>query len=180
MIAVASARPLLTLLRTLAGVVLTLVMAACGTDEPGHTLESIHDVAANGDTTRLRSLIRAGADADVRDACAWTPLMNAALHGRLETVDYLLAEGAGADPVDKGNYSAMMLAASNNHTAVVARLLDAGADIDRVETTNGWTALIWAARLGHRETVDLLRARGADRSIEDRSGHTADDFLPRR
>ena len=46
---------------------------------------------------------------------------------------------------------------------VVALLLDAGAPIDAVDD-RGRTALMMAAELGRGEVVDLLLARGADRT----------------
>jgi ankyrin repeat protein len=58
---------------------------------------------------------------------------------------------------------------------VVELLLGAGAPIDAVDN-RGRTALMIAAELGHGEIVDLLVARGADRSIADKSGKRARDL----
>ena len=149
-------------------------MPADPTSGPG--LELL-DVAERGDVSALDVLLGSRVAPDVRDQCQWTPLMKAALNGHLDAVARLLQAGAGVDAEDKGGYTALMLAASNNHPRVVAALLDAGAMIDHQERTEGVTALTWAAKRGHRETVDLLLARGADRTLPDFSGKTANDYI---
>jgi len=102
--------------------------------------------------------------------------MKAALNGKTAAARKLLEKGASVDLVDKGDYSAMMLAASNNYADIVELLLQHGAAVNRVETTNGWTALIWAAKLGHDESVRVLLKYHADPSIKDFSGKTAADY----
>jgi ankyrin repeat protein len=69
-----------------------------------------------------------------------------------------------------------MLAASNNHAPVVERLIAQGAMVDHQERTQGWTALLWAAKQGHAATVEALIRRGADPTLKDFSGRTAADW----
>ena len=129
-----------------------------------------------GDLKTLVALLGQGSPPDVRDSCDWTPLMKAALNGHGAAVDQLLAAGATVDAEDKGGYTAMMLAASNNHAPVVERLLNEGAMADHQEGTQGWTALIWAAKQGHRQTLETLIRHRADPSLRDFSGRTAADW----
>ncbi len=117
--------------------------------------------AEAGDLERLDRLLSRSGEADLRDACRWTPLMKAALNGHERIVQRLLQEGVDVNAEDKGGYTALMLAASNDHAHIVALLAEAGADINHRERTNGWTALSWAQRLGHDETVQLLKKLGA-------------------
>jgi ankyrin repeat protein len=44
---------------------------------------------------------------------------------------------------------------------------------DHQERTQGWTALIWAAKQGHRQTVQTLMHHQADPTLKDLSGRTA-------
>jgi ankyrin repeat protein len=114
-----------------------------------------------GDLERIDRLLAGRGEVDLRDACRWTPLMKAALNGHEAVVRRLLREGADVNAEDKGGYTALMLAASNNHAAIVQLLAEAGARVDHRERTNGWSALEWARRLGHRETVRVLEVLGS-------------------
>ncbi|MEW8051442.1 MAG: ankyrin repeat domain-containing protein [Candidatus Thiodiazotropha sp.] len=133
--------------------------------------------AEHGDLPTLTKLIE-GNDSviDVRDACFWTPLMKAALNGHTEAVERLILAGADVNQKDMGGYSSLMLAASNNHPDIIDLLIKAGADIDQIEMTKGWTALIWAAKRGHKEAVENILAYPADREISDFSGMRALDW----
>lgn len=153
----------------------------CGSDTPEQSLvdapPALLIAAETGDLPTLTSLIEGdGAVIDVKDACFWTPLMKAALNGHAEAVKRLILAGADVNQKDKGGYTSLMLAASNNHPDVIDLLLGAGADIDRVEITKGWTALIWAAKRGHRAAVERLLVHPVDRDIRDFSGKRAVDW----
>ena len=156
-----------------------LALAGCDSKDQNKPLPSLLDAAENGDLALMDEYLIAPQMADMRNACLWTPLMKAALNGQAAAVDKLLEKGAEVDLVDKGGYSAMMLAASNNFAAIVETLLQHGADVNRVETSNGWTALIWAAKQGHDETVKVLLKHHADRSIRDFTQSTALDYARR-
>ncbi|MEW8277440.1 MAG: ankyrin repeat domain-containing protein [Candidatus Thiodiazotropha sp.] len=132
--------------------------------------------AERGDLPTLTRLIEREPGVDVMDACLWTPLMKAALNGHYEAAKRLIQAGADVNQADKGGYTSLMLAASNNHPDLVELLLENGAEIDRVETTKGWTALIWAAKLGRQEAVMRLLSYPVDREIADFSGKRALDW----
>jgi ankyrin repeat protein len=102
--------------------------------------------------------------------------MKAALNGHTKAVERLILAGADVNQKDKGGYSSLMLAASNNHPDIIDLLIGAGADINQVEITKGWTALIWASKLGHKEAVERLLAYQADRNITDFDGKRAVDW----
>lgn len=159
--------------------ILSLLLAACGReagptsamDEPRLVL-----AAEQGDLAQLEQLLGAAPSVDVRDSCAWTPLMKAALNGHLTAAERLLLAGADTGLGDKGGYTPLMLAASNNHVAVVELLLEYGADPNRREHTRGWTALIWAAKRGHLDTVNALLRGGADTRFLDQDHRSALDW----
>ena len=133
-----------------------LLNACGGSSPPGEGgddwVPPLVAVAGRGNLAALEELLRKDPKPDVRDSCDWTPLMKAALNGHLEAVERLLAAGPAVDAEDKGGYTALMLAASNDHAPVVEHLLTQGAMVDHQERTQGWTALIWAAKQGHGQT----------------------------
>jgi ankyrin repeat protein len=164
-------------MRSVLPTTLCLLLVAChgGTPAPEATVD-LHRLAEQGQTRPLIDSITVTGDVDARDICYRTPLMLAAQYGRGDTVGELLAAGAEVNLHEKGYYTALMLAAGNGHADVVRQLAAAGATVDDVELTRGWTALIWSAKDGHRETVSTLLELGADRSTRDDLGRTALDW----
>ena len=59
----------------------------------------------------------------------------------------------------------------NDVVKVMTLLLDRGARLDD-QDNRGRTALMIAAELNHAAAVDLLLARGADKSLKDKQGKT--------
>lgn len=166
-------------MKTIIMLAMVLVVAACESREEHKPLPSLLDAAESGNLTLMDEYLIAPQMVDMRNGCLWTPLMKAALNGQAAAVDKLLANNAEVDLVDKGGYSAMMLAASNNYAGIVETLLQRGADVNRIETSNGWTALIWAAKQGHDDTVRVLLKYHAAKDIKDQSSSTALDYARR-
>ncbi|VGO21704.1 ankyrin repeat domain-containing protein [Pontiella sulfatireligans] len=97
-------------------------------------------------------------------------VIEAALYGKLDTINKALAQGYTADARDPENRTALMYAAFNGQTAVVAKLLDVGADINAQDNT-GSTALMFASSGPYSETVQLLLDRGAKINMVDNNEH---------
>ena len=70
----------------------------------------------------------------------------------------------------------MFAASAPGGAAVIQLLLDAGAKINKVDTNEHFSALMWAAAEGQPENVKLLLAKGADLSLQDVDGDTAESF----
>ena len=121
-----------------------------------------------------------------RGASGFTLVVAAGL-GKLEHVKSIIASGEDLNahgrrgapespnddwPADSAHIQrdvlsdAMYAAARNGHTQVVEYLLDHGAAID-AKGVFGATALHWAAINGHRSTLELLGARGANLHLRD-------------
>ncbi len=99
-----------------------------------------------------------------------TPLIHAALRGKLEIVQKLLA--AGADPNMQNAMGHTALTSCNIHTKVMQALLDAGAN-PNVKTSCGYTALMYALMRQDFEQTLLLLHHGADPDIANPDGYTA-------
>jgi ankyrin repeat protein len=114
---------------------------------------------------------------------AWTPsddrqevldeaLVWAAKSDRVEAIDRLVEVGARLDS-DVYRGTALAWAAVNGRSAATRRLLELGADPNErgsfggPDHGEGVTALHLAAQAGRRETVEVLLAAGADRTIAD-------------
>ncbi len=152
------------------------LLVACSSEQPSAGDEAalpLISAAEAGDSQRISALLMDKTAVDSRDSCRWTPLMKASLYGHAEATNLLLTAGAQLDLTDKGGYSALMLAASNNHFVVVQQLLEQGANPNMQESTHGWTALIWAAKRGHKESVAALIQGGAAIGIRDFDGENA-------
>ncbi|MFI9610638.1 ankyrin repeat domain-containing protein [Streptomyces sp. NPDC052023] len=117
--------------------------------------------ASCGDHAGVRSLLRAGADANTRDAEGTTPLYAAAVNGDTAVVRTLLAAGAAPDTESAGagaEGTPLCAAACWGHTGTVRELLAHGADPAlREDAGTGLTPLEWALRVPHPQTAEALR-----------------------
>ena len=114
----------------------------------------------NNDLTRLRSVVRGGADVNVPDRLGETPLMYAAVVGSPEAMKFLLDHGADANAHSQSGATALIWSATD--LAKVRLLLDHGANVNAA-TQRKRTALLVAAMSDRSaDIVRLLIARGAD------------------
>jgi uncharacterized protein len=104
-----------------------------------------------------------------------SPLMIAALKGRMDFVKKLIARGAD---VNKPGWTPLHYAATGGHLEIMALLLDQNAYIDAA-SPNGTTPLMMAAEYGSADAVKLLLDAGADPSLKNQLGLTAIDFAHR-
>ncbi|WP_030561578.1 ankyrin repeat domain-containing protein [Streptomyces aureocirculatus] len=125
----------------------------------------LFEVIWSGDSTRVRALLRAGADPSQPDREGVTPLYEASVNGRAEVARLLLAAGAAPDTESRGlgaDGTPLCAAACWGHTETVRALLDHGAAPGlREDDGTGWTPLHWANQGPHPETAALLTAAGA-------------------
>jgi hypothetical protein len=134
----------------------------------GHVLP-LTDAISELQTNRVKTLLEAGADPNVREenATSWPPLAFAMrgmamtyetsedeYNARRKIMELLLAHGADAN----------------------IRWCDSEADRPKCNERNGLTPLMYAATLGYQEFTDILLKRGADPSLRDWNGLTAADY----
>lgn len=112
---------------------------------------------------------------DVRTDHDETPLMMACLRGQIDIARKLIARGAD---VNKTGWTPLHYAATSGNVAIIQMLLDENAYID-AESPNGTTPLMMAAMYGTPEAVKLLIDSGADPTLKNQLGMTAQDFATR-
>jgi hypothetical protein len=137
--------------------------------------EELLDAARNGDTARVRELLRKGANANAKDRGGWTPLHWAAFWGHVDVAKLLLEHGADVNARDEDSRTPLHVAAAGGHAEVARLLLERGADAN-ARGKDGWTPLHYAASYGHADVARLLLDHGADPSIRDKDGRTPLDI----
>ncbi len=117
-------------------------------------------------------------DVEARTAKGESPLMMAAIKGKLDLARRLIARQA---EVNKPGWAPLHYAATyagDTSPAMVRLLLEHHAYID-AESPNGTTPLMMAAHYGSPGVVKLLLEEGADPLIRNQQGLTAIDFAHR-
>lgn len=103
-----------------------------------------------------------------------TPLMLAAIKGRLDWVKAFAARGAAVDLPGRV-WTPLHYACSGPDKGVTAWLLAQGADIN-ARSPNGTTPLMMAARYGSSSSAEVLLKAGADAKLRNDKDLTAADF----
>lgn len=116
-----------------------------------------------------------GTRVETRNAVDESALMMAALKGHADLARRLIARGAD---VNKTGWAPLHYAATGGHTALITMLLDAHAYID-AESPNGTTPLMMASQYGSAAAVRQLLEAGADASLKNQLGLSAQDFALR-
>ncbi|MDY0013987.1 MAG: ankyrin repeat domain-containing protein [Rhodocyclaceae bacterium] len=120
-----------------------------------------------------------GAHLEQPRAHGLTPLMRAALVGRLDLVEELLACGVAVNTRNSDGNNALWLACVSGNGALVDRLVAAGIDQDN-RNDMGATCLMYAASSGKHEMVARLLAAGADPRIRNFDDARAVDLCATR
>jgi ankyrin repeat protein len=146
-----------------------------------HTLESdrcrvfgatplVH-AAQCGSNVAIKLLLQAGADVNARDPGCNSALLASIIDRKPETTELLILFGADVNMADKEGDTALMHACLRSHTTAQL-LIRSGAYVD-AKMTNGWTALMVAARNGFLRTARLLLDGGANVRARDSQGRSA-------
>lgn len=136
-------------------------------DERGAT--ALHQAAALGRAEIARLLAARGADIHAADKQGRTSLHYTAISGHTKMAGFLLGEGIDVNARDQEGATAVDLAAARAAARLVELLLTHGAEL-----RDGADKLVlWAARRGTQQMLELLEARGADLTATYEGGETA-------
>lgn len=150
------------------------------------------EAALRGDIGILRALLDAGADVESPNEDGQTALMIVARSSNVNAARLLIERGAHVDAVESWRgQTALMWAAAEAQPAMMRLLVEHGADVDARSLLNrwerqvsaepraqwrpagGWSAILYAARVGCVECVDELAGAGANLDIANEEGVTA-------
>jgi ankyrin repeat protein len=131
------------------------------------------DAAATGDTTRMHTLIKKGADVNAIGDKGTSVLQWTMLHQSKAGVELLLAAGADAAHVDEAGDTVMHYAAKANDSEYLDILLAHRVEVDIPNAQSGATPMM-AALMGNRDVqFRKLLLAGANPNAADRFGNTA-------
>lgn len=118
--------------------------------------------ASNNDTAQVKSLLKSGANPNVKNKLNTTPLLEAAFNANTEAIKALLDAGADPNTAGSDGQTPLMVIARGSNVAAAKLLLDKGANPNAKEAQHQQTALMWAASNNQGPMARLLVERGAD------------------
>ncbi|MGK4568175.1 ankyrin repeat domain-containing protein [Flavobacterium sp. 3HN19-14] len=92
-------------------------------------------------------------------------------------VIFFISKGVNVNNYSENGHSNLMTACSFGTTEIVQALIKNGAEINHQREVDGITALMLAAFNGELNKVKLLMKNGADKTIKDKNGETAYDYV---
>jgi uncharacterized protein len=137
-----------------------------------------------GDLDIIKSLLKAGADPNGRNAAGDTAFMAAenafAIAGKSRGAvravqEYLLRSGTDPNQANSLGNTAFMCMAGAGDAKMMEIALDYGAEVNH-QNADGWTPLMAAAQFGQNGTALWLLQHKADKTLKDKRGKTAYDY----
>ena len=121
---------------------------------------SYHFAASGNHHEIVKRLLEHGANPNVEDIKALTPLHRGCKFGSCKSVLHLLSRGANVNAITVFNTQPLHYAAERGYTNIVIPLLEHGASIDGIED-DAKPPMYWAVKGLHLETARVLYTRGA-------------------
>jgi ankyrin repeat protein len=118
--------------------------------------------AAADDATKVKQLLKSGANPNVRNKLETTPLLEAAFHSNTESIKALLDAGADPNAAGADGQTPLMLVARGTNVAAAKLLISKGANAKAKESQRGQTALMWAAANSQGPMTRLLVEVGSE------------------
>ena len=129
----------------------------------------LHWALQGGDPVIIELMLSHVPSIDSRIKGGVTALMIAALHGRLQAVQYLLEKGADPSLHSNSGWNLLHCASQGDNSYIIELMLSHVPSIDS-RNNEGVTALMIAAAQGNLQAVQCLLEKGADPSLQDNDG----------
>jgi len=132
------------------------------------------DVAIHFDNDRALAALLAdpALDVELPNSVGETPLMQAAIKGRVVLMEQLVKRGAR---INREGWTPLQYAASGETVSAARWLIQHGAEVN-ARGPEGRTALMMAAGFGPIDLSDVLISAGADVTARDEHGRSAADY----
>ncbi|CAI8045066.1 Kinase D-interacting substrate of 220 kDa [Geodia barretti] len=127
------------------------------------------------DFTTVSILLSAGAHPNVCNKAGQTPLLLAVRKNNMAIVRELVNARVDVDHMYQNGLSSLMLCCVEGNSEMANLLLEAQADTDLQQSSTGYTALMFACKGGHLDTVIGHMEHGANSAIKNQEGMTASD-----
>jgi ankyrin repeat protein len=144
--------------------------------KPVVSVQEFHDAAYNGNLEKVKLAIETGIQVNIIDESGKNALMLAAFNGHTEIMKILIKEDVSVNSKDNTDRTALIYASTGPFPQTVQLLIDNNAEVNVFDNVEHFTALMFAASEGQLEVVKILMANGADASLKDIDGDTAEAF----
>jgi hypothetical protein len=141
---------------------------------PTQNDRDLTDAAFLCDLVKVRDLLAAGADPDVRDDDGRTPLFSAVLGGSIGLCGLLLEAKADVNARDTQGFTALHFAAQEDLPEMARLLIAKGADVNAVDEDGA--SVLWRAIFSWRNRPDMIQtliAAGAKPDLANKAGESA-------
>jgi cytohesin len=120
-----------------------------------HSYFSLHNAVANGDTSRVKLLLKLGFNVNARNRLTGLPIDFAVFNDNKDLLELLISHGADINSKDNDGEILLQRAIMLDKITAAKILIEKGAQLSDC-------SLYWAVREGNRELVELLLAKGLD------------------
>ncbi|KAA8499728.1 Histone-lysine N-methyltransferase EHMT2 [Porphyridium purpureum] len=146
-------------------------------------LDKFDDAAFDGDLDYVKAFVSTceGPEqvrrlVNAQDGRRWTPLLLAVMEGHEEVARYLIEQGATVTHRDGKEWTALHWASANGHMSMIRMIVELHPELLNSASSTGLTPLMLASSEGFHDAARVLLELGADPSIKDVEGRSAEDM----